>query len=75
MADHLVIPTLVASSDVIFSIGYPFSWINDPLLEAVLALDQPHFTRAIRDIRAVIGFDQPMDFDALAPDALKRMSI
>jgi len=75
LADHLVITALLASSDVILSIGYPFSWINNPLFKAALALDQPHFARAIRHIGAVIGLDQPMDFNALAPDALERMCV
>ncbi len=50
---HLPIATFAAHY-VIFLIGYPFGWINDSLLEASLALDQPNLSRAIRNIRAIV---------------------
>jgi len=52
---HLPIATLLATSYVILLTGYPIGRIDNSLLEASLALDQPNFRRTIRHIGAFVG--------------------
>jgi hypothetical protein len=72
---HLVITASVAAADIVFLTDYPFGWINDPLVEASLALDQPDFRRSFWDIRAVISSKQSVRPNAFALSALKRMNV
>ena len=72
---HLVITASFATADIVFLTDYPFGWIDDPLVEASLALNQPDFRRSFWNIRAVISSEQSVRPNAFALSALKRMDI
>ena len=72
---HLVITANVAAADIVFFTDYPFSWIDNTLVEASLALNQPDFRRSFWDIRAIISSEQSVRPNAFALSALKRMDI
>jgi len=35
---HFIVTASVATADIVFFTNYPFGWIDDPLVEAPLAL-------------------------------------
>jgi hypothetical protein len=72
---HLVITASVTTADIVFFTNYPFGRIDDPLVEASLALNQPNFRRSFWNIRAVISSEQSMRPNAFALSALERVDI
>lgn len=68
---HLVIATLVATSDVIFLISHSIDWIDKSLFKAILTFHQPHFLT--RCYLRVVFSDFPMSCDLLARPTLKGM--
>ena len=72
---HLVVTASVAATNIVFLTDDSFGWINDPLVEATLALNQPDFRWSFWDIRAVISSEQSMRPNAFALSALKRVDV
>jgi len=72
---HFVITASVTTADIVFFTDYPFGWIDDPLVETSLALNQPDFRRSFWNIRAVISAKQSMRPNAFALSALERMNV
>jgi hypothetical protein len=52
---HLVVAALVATMNVVFLSGQALGRIDNSLLKASLALDQPYFTGRFGYIRAIVG--------------------
>jgi hypothetical protein len=52
---HLPVTTISATGYVIFLISQSLRRVDDPHLEASLALDQPYLRRGIRHFLALIG--------------------
>jgi len=52
---HLVVTALVATMNVIFLGGQALGWIDNPLLKASLAFNQPYFSGRFGYIRAIVG--------------------
>jgi len=52
---HLVVAALVATMNVVFLCSQALGWIDNPLLEASLAFDQPYFPWRFGYIRTIVG--------------------
>ena len=72
---HTIITAAVATADIIFFANYPFGWINNPLIEASLALYKPYFSWSFWNVRAVISSEQSVRPNAFALSALKGMDV